>query len=213
MTWPKAGHGDGAGESKGGKSAPGRAANSAYRSREHLTPEEVEALIRAARGIGRYGHRDATAILLAYRHGLRASELCELRREQVDLDRGELHVRRLKSGKPSTHPIPGDEMRALRKLLKDVQGPYVFATERGGPLDRSGFLKIVRRAGELRGFHSQPTRTCCGTLRAITSRTGAPTHGPSKTTSGTGTSSTPSATQNWLRGASGGYGTGPRNTG
>jgi integrase len=152
MTWPKAGHGDGAGESKGGKSAPGRAANSAYRSREHLTPEEVEALIRAARGIGRYGHRDATAILLAYRHGLRASELCELRREQVDLDRGELHVRRLKSGKPSTNPIPGDEMRALRKLLKDVQGPYVFATERGGPLDRSGFLKIVRRAGEAAGL-------------------------------------------------------------
>jgi integrase len=56
---------------------PTRLANSEYRSREHLTPSEVEKLIEAAKA-NRYGHRDATMLLVAFRHGLRASELCEL---------------------------------------------------------------------------------------------------------------------------------------
>lgn len=134
------------------KETAGRQSNSAYRAREHLTADEVKAMMKAAQGVGRYGHRDATAILLAYRHGLRASELCSLRREQLNLEQGELHVKRIKQGKPSTHPLSGDELRALRKLLKDTSGPYVFTTERGGPLDRSGFLKLVRRAGEVAGL-------------------------------------------------------------
>lgn len=140
---------------KSGKLAEGvagRQANSAYRTREHLKPDEVKAIVKAALGIGRYGHRDATAILLAYRHGLRASELCGLRREQLDLEQGEMHVTRIKQGKPSTHPLTGHELRALRKLLKGTTSPFVFTTERGGPLDRSGFLKLVKRAGEAAGL-------------------------------------------------------------
>ncbi len=54
---------------------------------------------------GRHGHRDATMILIAYRHGLRVGELCALRWDQVDFDRGFLHVRRLKQGIPSVHPL------------------------------------------------------------------------------------------------------------
>jgi type 1 fimbriae regulatory protein FimB/type 1 fimbriae regulatory protein FimE len=73
----------------------------------------------AARHLGRHGHRDATMILVAYRHGLRVSELVSLRREQVDLRQGLLHVRRRKNGLPSTHPLRGPELRALRKLLRD----------------------------------------------------------------------------------------------
>ena len=68
---------------------------------------------------GRYGHRDATMILVAYRHGLRASEVCDLQWHQIELSEGRLHVHRVKNGIPSVHPIRGDEMRALRKLRRE----------------------------------------------------------------------------------------------
>src|SRR5262245_64511378 len=99
--------------------APTRLANSEYRSREHLTPSEVEKLIEAAK-TNRYGHRNATMLLVTYRHGLRASELCELEWLQVDFHGATLHVRRAKNGKPATHPIWGDEIRALRKLQREA---------------------------------------------------------------------------------------------
>jgi type 1 fimbriae regulatory protein FimB/type 1 fimbriae regulatory protein FimE len=108
--------------------------------------------MRAARETGRYGHRDATAILLAFRHALRASELCALKRADVDFAAGTLHVKRLKGSSSGTQPMQGDTVRALRKLLRDVDGPYVFMTERGTPLDRGGFLKIVARAGAAAGL-------------------------------------------------------------
>src|SRR5262245_38964201 len=85
---------------------PRRLPNSAYRSREHLTPDEVSRLIDAAKA-GRHGHRDSTAILMAYRHGLRVSELVALRWDQMDLKAGLLHVARVKNGMPSTHPLRG----------------------------------------------------------------------------------------------------------
>jgi hypothetical protein len=62
---------------------PRRPPNADLREREYLTPKEVDRLQDAARKHSRYGHRDATAILIAYRHGLRASELCELPRERI----------------------------------------------------------------------------------------------------------------------------------
>jgi integrase len=67
----------------------------------------VDRLQDAARKHSRYGHRDATAILIAYRHGLRASELCELTWNMIELDSGRIHVRRAKNGVDSTHPSPG----------------------------------------------------------------------------------------------------------
>ena len=92
---------------------PRRLLNAKRRPREYLTVKEVEKLVEGARSRGRYGHRDATMILVGYRHGLRASELCALRWDQVDLERGLVHVRRLKSGTPSVHPMGGSEIRAL----------------------------------------------------------------------------------------------------
>jgi Phage integrase family len=82
------------------------------RSREYLTDREVERLIEAAKQ-NRSGHRDATAILVAYRHGLRASELVALRRDDIDLATGRLHVRRAKSGDASVHPISARESLPL----------------------------------------------------------------------------------------------------
>src|SRR5262245_1154469 len=85
-----------------------------------------------ARKYGRYGHRDATMILVAYRHGLRASEVCDLQWQQIELSEGRLHVDRVKNGIPSVHPIRGDEMRALRKLRREyAKEAYVFVSERG----------------------------------------------------------------------------------
>src|SRR5260370_15140337 len=89
------------------RTLPKRLPNLAYRAREYLTEKEVDRLIEAARKRGRNGQRDAAAILLAYRHGLRASELCTLRWAQVDLKHGRLHVNRAKGGQESLHPLHG----------------------------------------------------------------------------------------------------------
>jgi len=93
-----------------------RLPNSAYRVREYLTEKEVDRLIEAARRRGRNGPRDAAAILLAYRHGLRAAELCSLKWSQIDLRNGRLHVNGAKGGIESVHPLHGPELRALRPL-------------------------------------------------------------------------------------------------
>ncbi len=150
-----------------GKVAPPlRIPNKERRSREYLTDKEVVALMDAARKTGRHGHRDATLILLAYRHALRVAELVALRWDQIDLAQGLLHVTRAKNGTPSTHPLRGPEIRALRRLQRDYAGPYVFVTERKGPLTTSAVRKIIARAGELAGLgfpvHPHMLRHACG---------------------------------------------------
>ena len=99
---------------------PRRRPNGDIRTREYLTEAEVERLIGAAKG-NRHGHRDTTMVLVAYRHGLRASELVDLRWNQVDFRSAVLHVRRVKQGTPSVHPIIGDELRALRRLKREQE--------------------------------------------------------------------------------------------
>jgi integrase len=102
--------------------------NSSVR-RKYLTEREVERLMATARKSGRYGHRDATMILIAYRHGLRASEVCDLQWQQVELATGRLHVRRAKNGTPSVHPLQGNELRALRRLQREQEpSSHVFMT-------------------------------------------------------------------------------------
>ncbi len=148
--------------------APGRRPNAELRTREHLTEAEVNKLITAAKG-NRYGHRDATMILMAFRHGLRASELVDLRWNQIDFGRNAaLHVRRVKSGTPSTHPIQGDELRALRQLQREQDPPssFVFVTERGAPFTAAGFARMMERAGEAADIglkvHPHMLRHACG---------------------------------------------------
>src|SRR5512143_3975801 len=127
---------------------PKRPPNADLRTREYLTEAEVERLTNAARK-NRWGHRDATMVLVAYRHGLRASELVDLRWEQVDFRTANLHVRRVKQGTPSTQPILGDELRALRRLQREQQprSPFVFTSERGAPFSTAGFARMIERAG------------------------------------------------------------------
>ena len=97
----------------------------------------------------RWGHRDATMSLVAYRHGLRVAELVDLRWDQIDFASGALHVRRVKQGAPSTHPILGDELRALEaaQARAGAQVAFVFTSERGAPFSTAGFARMVERAG------------------------------------------------------------------
>src|SRR5262247_4666832 len=96
------------------------------RPREYLTEREIEKLIKAA-GENRWGHRDATALLIAYRHGLRASELVALRWDDIDFQTGKLHVRRAKGGTASVHPIGGRELRALRRLKREPLQASIYS--------------------------------------------------------------------------------------
>lgn len=125
-----------------------RLPNKTLRTREYLTEDEVEKLMATARR-NRWGHRDSTMILIAFRHGLRVAELVDLRWDQIELDAGRLHVRRVKNGLPSVHPLRGDELRALRRLKREQQpsSPFVFTSERGAPFSRAGFAKLIERAG------------------------------------------------------------------
>lgn len=150
------------------KVLPKRQRNKDLRPREYLTPEEVTKLIEAATKSGRYGHRDGTLILLAYRHALRVSELVALRWDAVDLKTGLLHVTRNKNGIPSVQPLRGPELRALRRLQREGESnsAYVFVTERGGPMTTDNVRKLVQRAGKEAGLsfsvHPHMLRHACG---------------------------------------------------
>ena len=145
---------------------PRRPKNSDLRTREYLTAKEIEALMLAARQ-KRCGHRDATMILIAFRHGLRAAEVLNLRWEQVDFDRAVLHVRRVKHGTPSVHPLTGMEMRSLRRLQRESRAsPFVFVSERGAPFTTAGFARMMQRAAQSAGLaikvHPHMLRHACG---------------------------------------------------
>ena len=146
---------------------PRRRPNAELRAREYLTDAEVNRLIAAA-GHDRHGHRDATMILVAYRHGLRASELVALRWDPVDFAHGRLHVNRAKSGSSSVHPLSGRELRALRRLQREQEpaSPFMFTSERGAPFSPAGFRKMVARARRRRRLrflvHPHMLRHACG---------------------------------------------------
>jgi type 1 fimbriae regulatory protein FimB/type 1 fimbriae regulatory protein FimE len=146
---------------------PRRQANAKLRTREYLMPAEVEKMVKAAKD-GRWGHRDATLILVAYRHGLRAKEICDLEWSQVEFGRSAaLHVRRVKSGKPSVHPIRGDELRMLTALRKEFPDTgYVFTTERGTPFTTDAVNRLVKAIGKRAKLslpvHCHMLRHACG---------------------------------------------------
>ena len=116
----------------------------------------------------RNGHRDATMILIAYRHGLRASELCDLQWTQVHLNSANLDIRRRKNGSAATHPLTGLELRALRRLKREQEptSQFVFVSERGAPLSTEGFARMLQRAAKAAGLtikaHPHMLRHACG---------------------------------------------------
>ena len=137
------------------------------RDREYLRPDEVAALMKAARGMGRHGERDSAIILLMFRHGLRTAELVALRWQQVDLKRGYIDIHRAKRGHDSQHPLRGPQLRVLRQLKRDYpDSPYVFVSERGSPLSTRSVRHLIARAGTEAGLpfavHPHQLRHACG---------------------------------------------------
>ncbi len=124
-------------------------------------------LIEAAGRVGRNRQRDAAMIMLGYRHGLRVSELTQLRWDQIDFGQRLLHVTRLKHGNPSVQPLGNVEADMLTALRRDGEVTrYVFCSERGTPLSSDAFRKIIARAGREGGItfavHPHMLRHACG---------------------------------------------------
>jgi type 1 fimbriae regulatory protein FimB len=148
------------------KSHSGPVTDAHERRRDFLGEAEVTALLDGAKA-GRHGARDHLLLLTMYRHGLRVSEAVGLRRDEVDLDRARLWVRRLKNGLSVEQPIAGDELRALRRYLatrKDTL-PWLFLSERGQPLTRQSVNYLITAAAIRAGVapvHPHMLRHACG---------------------------------------------------
>lgn len=121
------------------------------REREWLTPDEVGQLLNVAGKHGRNKesrHRNKTMILVSYRHGLRPIEACHLKWSQFDFESGSVYVKRVKGSRSGSHPIGGEELRALRQLQRDQKkspSPYLFMSERRAPMTPVGFYKMLVR--------------------------------------------------------------------
>ena len=131
---------------------PPRRRNAEIRAREYLTDSEIVRLITAA-SENRHGHRDATMVLVAYRHVPAGGELVTLRWDAIDFAHGRLHVHRVKGSAESVHPLSGPRVaRAARRLKRDQDpaSPFIFTSERGAPFTTAGFRKMIaqlRRRG------------------------------------------------------------------
>jgi integrase len=137
--------------------------------RKYLTPDEARRVIDAAGRVGRRKLRDQTLLTLIYRHGLRVSEAVSVRWTDFDLDAPRdraFYVRRLKGSHDSTHTLEPDTVRLLKRLKAESDSPYVFVSERGGPMSVDAVQSIVKRAGHVAGldFHVHPhmLRHACG---------------------------------------------------
>lgn len=132
---------------------PRKPRNIDRRKREHLTPDEVDRLIKTAKTACRYGDRDSCLIMMMYRHGLRVSEVINMTWDQLDLERNFMHVHRMKRGTDSTHPLSSSEIRLLRKLQKQNIGfQHVFISERKTQLTDSSVRKMVAVVGQKADF-------------------------------------------------------------
>ena len=134
----------------------GRQRNDAYRVREHLTEAEMDKLLAAFKR-NRHGHRDWLIGLIVYRHGLRVSEACDLRWDDIDLRKRTIIIRRLKGSTDSTHYLERDEVNGLRLLQRQqakdgTSSAYVFINERGQRFGRMGISRMIERAGEAAGM-------------------------------------------------------------
>jgi integrase len=145
---------------------PKRLTNIERRSREYLRPDEVEKLIVAAK-VSSAPVRNHALVLTSYRHGLRVSEAVGLRWSQIDFTRAQLHINRLKNGKPGLHPMEADELRVLRRLKSEVgDSPWVFLSRLRLPLTPRGANMAVTQLGKVAGLefpiHFHQLRHSCG---------------------------------------------------
>ncbi|WP_369680967.1 tyrosine-type recombinase/integrase [Acidithiobacillus thiooxidans] len=166
-------------------STPARRRAAADADRKHLTPLEVDRLLQVAKDNPRTGIRDRCLIFLMFRHGLRVTEACAMRLDQVDLDSRILHVERLKGGLSTTQPLRAEELRMLKSWLQErsrwlrqwdrgksragtvpLDRQALFLSTRGAALSRKTFWALLRRYGEAAGLslppHPHMLRHACG---------------------------------------------------
>jgi type 1 fimbriae regulatory protein FimB len=140
------------------------------REKDYLTAPEMDRLLTAAKQ-GRYGVRDHAMLFLAYRHGLRVSELVGLRMHHLNLETAKLWVPRLKGSLSTEQPIEGDALRAVRHWLRaraSMRGkdlPWLFLSERGA-MSRKAVNYLMAEAGKRAGLpchvHPHMLRHSCG---------------------------------------------------
>lgn len=133
------------------KAPPGRGKNADLRSREYLTSREIKQL-RDAVKVNRYALRDSLIILMMYKHGLRVSELVGLRWDAIDFQTGQIHINRKKNGNESNQKLSGDEITLLKKLRKQVDGAFLFVSERGATLQRFAVNQMLATASKKVAF-------------------------------------------------------------
>jgi len=144
-----------------------RKQNKDYRSREHLTPEEMERLIDAAQLRGRHPIRDQALFLMMFRHGLRVSEAIELQWEAVMIPTKQIYVSRMKGSKASTHPLQDDEIEILQDLRSEYpESRYLFPAERAEHLSPHAVTMLLKRCADLAELeikvHPHMLRHSCG---------------------------------------------------
>lgn len=147
-------------------SVPKRQTNLELRPREYLRPDEIERLIVAAKDSSA-PVRNHALVLVSYRHGLRVGEAIALLWSQVDFERAQLHVNRLKNGRPGLHSIEGDELRLLRRLKREVgESPWLFLSRLKTPLTPRGANMVITSLGKVAGLdfpiHFHQLRHSCG---------------------------------------------------
>ena len=141
--------------------------NKQLRDREYLTEGEIYLLIKAIRKYSRNDLRDETIVMMMFRHGLRVTEVINLKWEQIDFKEGLLHVSRVKNGKDSVHPITGVELRLLRRLERQSNKQrHLFLSERKSPITNTVINRMVQKAGDRAGIefpvHPHMLRHACG---------------------------------------------------
>ncbi|MCT4737204.1 tyrosine-type DNA invertase [Raoultella ornithinolytica] len=139
--------------------------------RKYLTQTEVERLLKQARE-GLTGERDYCLLYMSFIHGFRVSEVCGLRVSDVDLKDGSLYIRRMKNGFSTTHPLLGEEIRAIRAWLRvrstlpGAETDWLFITRQGGPVSRQRVWQVINRLGKESALsvdsHPHMLRHACG---------------------------------------------------
>jgi len=143
--------------------------------RKHLSGREFERLLDAIKG-SRNEIRASCLVLLMFRHGLRVSEACGLVLEQVDDESRVLHDARLKGGFSTTHPLRGDEIRAIKAWLVErtrmkAPGRTFFLSEQRKPLHRSPSTSPCANTARRASYRWPFIPTCCAMPAALPSPT------------------------------------------